>query len=86
MSVVLEAARQRQPSIEPSPCIVQDRAGQMVVEMAASPIDPFKFDDWKKRLARHLVGKFTTVHFLCTFPSAALTGQSFVVSHGWFMQ
>ncbi|EMP73040.1 3-hydroxybutyrate dehydrogenase, partial [Burkholderia pseudomallei MSHR1043] len=20
------------------------------------------------------------------FPSAALTGQSFVVSHGWFMQ
>jgi len=28
----------------------------------------------------------TTVHFLCAFPSAALTGQSFVVSHGWFMQ
>ena len=27
-----------------------------------------------------------TVLFLCTFPSAALTGQSFVVSHGWFMQ
>jgi len=38
-------------------------------------------------------GVFTTVEdvaqtvlFLCTFPSAALTGQSFVVSHGWFMQ
>ena len=35
-------------------------------------------------------GEFTTVEdvaqtalFLCTFPSAALTGQSFVVSHGW---
>ena len=38
-------------------------------------------------------GEFTTTEdvartalFLCTFPSAALTGQSFVVSHGWFMQ
>lgn len=38
-------------------------------------------------------GIFTTVEdvaqtslFLATFPSAALTGQSFVVSHGWFMQ
>ena len=38
-------------------------------------------------------GTFTTVEdvahtvlFLCAFPSAALTGQSFVVSHGWFMQ
>ena len=27
-----------------------------------------------------------TVRFLCEFPSAALTGQSLVVSHGWFMQ
>jgi 3-hydroxybutyrate dehydrogenase len=27
-----------------------------------------------------------TVLFLCTFQSAALTGQSFVVSHGWFMK
>jgi 3-hydroxybutyrate dehydrogenase len=27
-----------------------------------------------------------TVLFLCGFPSAALTGQSFVVSHGWYMQ
>jgi 3-hydroxybutyrate dehydrogenase len=38
-------------------------------------------------------GVFTTVDdvaqtclFLCEFPSAALTGQSFVVSHGWYMQ
>ncbi len=38
-------------------------------------------------------GIFTTVEdvaqtalFLAAFPSAALTGQSFVVSHGWFMQ
>ena len=38
-------------------------------------------------------GIFTTVDdvaqtalFLATFPTAALTGQSFVVSHGWFMQ
>ncbi|ALS59319.1 MULTISPECIES: 3-hydroxybutyrate dehydrogenase [Pandoraea] len=38
-------------------------------------------------------GIFTTVDdvaqtalFLATFPTAAFTGQSFVVSHGWFMQ
>ncbi|WP_434632513.1 3-hydroxybutyrate dehydrogenase [Chromobacterium sp. CV08] len=38
-------------------------------------------------------GVFTTVDdvaqtalFLAAFPSAAMTGQSFVVSHGWFMQ
>lgn len=38
-------------------------------------------------------GEFTTVDdvadvalFLAAFPSAALTGQSIVVSHGWFMQ
>jgi 3-hydroxybutyrate dehydrogenase len=38
-------------------------------------------------------GIFTTLEdvaetalFLCAFPSAALTGQSVVVSHGWFMQ
>jgi 3-hydroxybutyrate dehydrogenase len=27
-----------------------------------------------------------TVLFLSSFPTAALTGQSFIVSHGWFMQ
>ena len=27
-----------------------------------------------------------TVGFLAVFESAALTGQSIVVSHGWFMQ
>jgi 3-hydroxybutyrate dehydrogenase len=38
-------------------------------------------------------GEFTTIDdvadtalFLAAFPSNALTGQSFVVSHGWFMQ
>ena len=38
-------------------------------------------------------GVFTTVEdiaqttlFLAAFPTAAQTGQSFVVSHGWFMQ
>lgn len=38
-------------------------------------------------------GVFTTVEdvaqtalFLATFPSAALTGQSIIVSHGWYMQ
>lgn len=44
-------------------------------------------------LGRTVDGVFTTaediartVEFLAAFPSAALTGQSFVVSHGWFMQ
>ena len=38
-------------------------------------------------------GKFTTVDdvartavFLAAFPTNALTGQSIIVSHGWFMQ
>lgn len=38
-------------------------------------------------------GEFTTFDdaaetalFLASFPSSALTGQSVVVSHGWFMQ
>ncbi|TIU88933.1 MAG: 3-hydroxybutyrate dehydrogenase, partial [Mesorhizobium sp.] len=38
-------------------------------------------------------GEFTTVSdvaetatFIAAFPSSALTGQSIVVSHGWFMQ
>ncbi|WP_266169123.1 3-hydroxybutyrate dehydrogenase [Dyella subtropica] len=44
-------------------------------------------------LGRTVDGTFTTVDdvaqtvlFLCTFPTAALTGQSFIVSHGWYMQ
>ena len=43
-------------------------------------------------LGQTVDGVFTTVQdvaqtvlFLCTFPSAALTGQSFLVSHGWCM-
>ncbi|HMW30886.1 MAG TPA: 3-hydroxybutyrate dehydrogenase [Plasticicumulans sp.] len=28
----------------------------------------------------------TMIRFLCEFPSTALTGQSFIVSHGWHMQ
>ena len=52
-------------------------------------------DDVVKRvmLGGTVDGLFTTVDdvaqmvlFLCAYPSAALTGQSFVVSHGWYMQ
>lgn len=39
------------------------------------------------------IGQFTTVEdvarcavFLADFPTTALTGQSIVASHGWFMQ
>ncbi|HQA11831.1 3-hydroxybutyrate dehydrogenase [Zoogloea sp.] len=44
-------------------------------------------------LDRTVDGAFTTIDdvaqtalFLAAFPSAALTGQSFIVSHGWHMQ
>jgi 3-hydroxybutyrate dehydrogenase len=44
-------------------------------------------------LGQTVDGEFTTLEdvaqtvvFLATFPSAALTGQSFVVTHGWHMQ
>ena len=47
----------------------------------------------KVMLGNTVDGVFTTVQdvaqtvlFLSAFPSAALTGQSVVVSHGWFMQ
>jgi 3-hydroxybutyrate dehydrogenase len=47
----------------------------------------------KVMLKETVDGEFTTVEdvahtalFLATFPSNALTGQSIVVSHGWFMQ
>ena len=44
-------------------------------------------------LGKTVDGEFTTtddvaqtVRYLCEFPSNALSGQSIVVSHGWFMQ
>ena len=48
----------------------------------------------KKVMLKETVdGEFTTVDdvaqtalFLAAFPSNALTGQSLVVSHGWFME
>jgi len=47
----------------------------------------------KVMLGNTVDGEFTTLQdvaqtvlFLATFPTAAFTGQSFVVSHGWYMQ
>lgn len=47
----------------------------------------------KVMLGQTVDGEFTTVddvaqtvRYLCEFPSNALTGQSIVVSHGWYMQ
>ncbi|GHD60847.1 3-hydroxybutyrate dehydrogenase [Jeongeupia chitinilytica] len=47
----------------------------------------------KVMLGQTVDGVFTTVDdvaqtalFLASFPTAALTGQSFIVSHGWYMQ
>ena len=54
---------------------------------------------WTERAIKNVMlketvdGEFTTVEdvaqtalFLAAFPTNALTGQSIVVSHGWFMQ
>jgi hypothetical protein len=56
---------------------------------------PTKLQDVIKTvmLKETIDGEFTTVDdvaetalFLAAFPSNALTGQSIIVSHGWFMQ
>src|SRR5438552_17789575 len=69
--------------------ILVSNAGIQIVH----PIEEFSYAEWKKMLAIHVDGEFTTVDdvaevalFFASFPTNALTGQSLVVSHGWFMQ
>ena len=60
----------------------------------AKALGIFEQDVIKKVMLKETVdGEFTTVEdvaeatlFCAAFPSNAMTGQSFVVSHGWFMQ
>jgi NAD(P)-dependent dehydrogenase (short-subunit alcohol dehydrogenase family) len=67
----------------------------VVVTGAASGLGKHIEDEVIKNvmLKETVDGEFTTVEdvaqtalFLAGFPSNALTGQSIVVSHGWFMQ
>jgi 3-hydroxybutyrate dehydrogenase len=69
--------------------LVEKQIPEQAKELGISEEDVVK----KVMLGNTVDGIFTTVEdvaetvrFLATFPSAALTGQSLVVSHGWFMQ
>lgn len=69
--------------------LVEKQIPEQARELGISEDDVIK----KVMLKDTVDGVFTTVDdiaqtalFLATFPSAALTGQSIVVSHGWFMQ
>ncbi|MCZ8407410.1 3-hydroxybutyrate dehydrogenase [Achromobacter dolens] len=69
--------------------LVEKQIPEQAKELGISEEDVVK----KVMLGDTVDGIFTTVDdvaqtalFLSTFPSAAFTGQSFVVSHGWYMQ
>ncbi|WP_238891060.1 3-hydroxybutyrate dehydrogenase [Achromobacter insuavis] len=69
--------------------LVEKQIPEQAKELDISEEDVVK----KVMLGDTVDGIFTTVEdvaqtalFLSTFPSAAFTGQSFVVSHGWYMQ
>ena len=69
--------------------LVEKQIPEQAKELGISEEDVVK----KVMLKDTVDGEFTTTHdvaqtaiFLASFPSNALTGQSIVVSHGWFMQ
>jgi 3-hydroxybutyrate dehydrogenase len=69
--------------------LVEKQIPEQAKELGISEADVIK----NVMLKDTVDGVFTTVEdiaqtalFLAAFPSAALTGQSFVVSHGWYMQ
>jgi 3-hydroxybutyrate dehydrogenase len=69
--------------------LVEKQIPEQAKELGISEEDVVK----KVMLKETVDGEFTTVDdvaqtalFLAAFPSNALTGQSIVVSHGWFME
>jgi 3-hydroxybutyrate dehydrogenase len=69
--------------------LVEKQIPEQALELGISEADVIK----NVMLKETVDGEFTTVDdvaqtavFLASFPSNALTGQSIVVSHGWFMQ
>jgi len=68
--------------------LVEKQIPEQARELGISEEDVIK----KVMLGNTVDGEFTTLQdvaqtvlFLATFPTAAFTGQSFVVSHGWYM-
>ena len=79
--------------------VIHDSAGHTLTVWLGDPNQEYvstltEDEVIKKVMLKETVdGEFTTVEdvarcavFLADFPSNALTGQSIVVSHGWFMQ
>jgi 3-hydroxybutyrate dehydrogenase len=69
--------------------LVEKQIPEQAKELGISEADVIK----NVMLKDTVDGVFTTVDdiaetalFLAAFPNAALTGQSLVVSHGWYMQ
>jgi 3-hydroxybutyrate dehydrogenase len=69
--------------------LVEKQIPEQAKELGMSEADVVK----KVMLKETVDGEFTTVEdvaevalLFASFPSNALTGQSLVVSHGWFMQ
>ena len=69
--------------------LVEKQVSEQAKALGLSEEDVIK----KVMLKETVDGEFTTVDdvaevalFFAAFPSNALTGQSLVVSHGWFMQ
>ena len=69
--------------------LVEKQIPEQAKDLGISEEDVIK----KVMLKETVDGEFTTTHdvaqcaiFFASFPSNALTGQSIVVSHGWFMQ
>jgi 3-hydroxybutyrate dehydrogenase len=69
--------------------LVEKQIPEQAKELGLSEEDVIK----KVMLKETVDGEFTTVQdvaevalLFASFPSNALTGQSLIVSHGWFMQ
>lgn len=81
------------PTISAAPGVTDDLLGKQIPEQAKA-LGISEDDVMKKVMLKQTVGgEFTTVKdvtqvalMFAAFPSNALTGQSLVVSHGWFMQ
>ena len=83
----IRAPRGSSPGFVRTP-LVEKQIPEQARELGISEVDVKTM-----MLAETVDGEFTTAQdvadvalFLAAFPSNALTGQSVVVSHGWFMQ
>jgi 3-hydroxybutyrate dehydrogenase len=92
--VAKEGARHNVRSNVICPGFVRTQLVEKQIPEQAKELGISEQDVVKKVMLKDTVdGEFTTVEdvaqvalFFASFPSNALTGQSLVVSHGWFMQ